>query len=61
MILELRAAANGDGTYAVQFISQMPDGLHQFQAPDAILKVDNLVLDETGRQRMHIIINGKEQ
>ena len=61
MIVELHAIANGDRTYAVQFISQMQEGLHQFQAPDAILKVDNLVLDETGRQRMHIIINGKEQ
>lgn len=61
MIVELHATANGDGTYAIQFISQMQDGLHQFQAPDAILKVDNLVLDETGHQRMHIIINGKEQ
>lgn len=61
MIVELHAVANGDGTYAVQFISQMQDGLHQFQTPDAMLKVDNLVLDEVGHQRMHIIINGKEQ
>ena len=61
MILDLHAVANGDGTYTIQFISQFPDGIRQYQVPDALLKVDNLVADESGRQRVQVFFNGKEQ
>jgi len=60
MIVELHATSNGDGTYAVQFISAQPDGLHQYQVPDALVKVDNVVADEVGHQRMHVVVNGRE-
>ncbi len=61
MILELHAVANGDGTYTIQFVNQFPDGVRQYQVPDALLKVDNLVADESGRQRVQVFFNGKEQ
>ena len=60
MIVELHAVANGDGTYSIQFISQFPDGLRQFTVPDASMKVDNVVADETGQQRMHIVFGGQK-
>ncbi len=61
MILELHAVANGDGTYTIQFVNQFPDGVRQYQVPDALLKVDNLVADESGRRRVQVFFNGKEQ
>ena len=61
MILDLHAVANGDGTYTIQFISQFPDGIRQYQVPDVLLKVDNLVADESGSQRMQVFFHGGEQ
>lgn len=61
MILELHAVSNGDGTYTIQFVNQFPDGVRQYQVPDALLKVDNIVADESGHQRVQVFFNGKEQ
>ena len=56
---ELHAYANGDGTYQVAFIAQCQDGLHQFAVPDAVIQMDKIVADETGRQTIKIVMNSR--
>lgn len=57
---EMHAIANGDGTYQVIFIAAFRDGLRQYAVPDAIIKMDNIVADETGRQTVRFVVNGRE-
>ena len=58
---EMHAVANGDGTYQVVFLAAFKDGLRQYAVPDAIIKMDNIVADETGRQTVRFTVNGREQ
>ena len=57
---EMHAVANGDGTYQVVFTTAFRDGLRQYSVPDAIITMDNIVADETGRQTVRVVVNGRE-